>query len=72
MWSADHLTRGARRLLLSFMHAEGLVRARRTGIRHVAVRVPLEENAVRFDKVWNKLLGQHSLKSLVAVDNLCP
>ena len=40
----------------------------RTGFRDVAVRAQLNEDAVHFDNVWNKLLGQRCHESLVAVD----
>ena len=72
MWSTDLPAPSVRRLLRSPVHAERLVRGRRTKIRHVAARVPLEEIAVRFDNVRKKLLGQRSHESLVAVDAFKP
>ena len=68
MSSADLLARSVHRLLRPPVHAEALVRGRRTRIRHVAVRVQLEEDAVRFDNVWNKLLGQRCHEIFVARD----
>ena len=68
MWSAGLLSPSVHRLLRSLVHAQGLVRGHRTRIRHVAVRVRMEEVAVRFGNVWNTLLGQRCHESLVADD----
>ena len=40
----------------------------RTGFRDVAVRIQLNEDAVHFDNVLIRLLGQRCRESLVAVD----
>ena len=70
MWSADLFGPSVHRLLRLPVHAEGLVRGRLTRICHVAVRIQMGEEAVRFDIVWNKMLGQRCHESLVAVDAL--